>query len=163
VRAADLVATCRGLAAIPVACLVFYDLREAAFVLFALAALSDSLDGWLARRQGATARGALLDPLADKVLVITPLIALVVAGVVDPLLASALIVREISVAALRLTGHHAPATLGSKLKTACEMCGIALLLLDPLAPSGTVLLGAALALALVTLPGYAPRRRRRLT
>jgi hypothetical protein len=50
------------------------------FFLWFLITTSDSLDGWLARRQGTTRSGAFLDPLADKVLALGGLWAMVVAG-----------------------------------------------------------------------------------
>ena len=78
--AADLVAVLRAIAVVPIAWAIAADQRFLALGLFVLAALSDALDGWLARRSGnGGPRGALLDPLADKVLVIGTLGALTVA------------------------------------------------------------------------------------
>jgi cardiolipin synthase len=57
------------LCAVPVAIyLVLEEAWGAAFGLFAAAGISDAIDGWLARRQGGSALGAALDPLADKAL-----------------------------------------------------------------------------------------------
>ena len=59
------------LCAVPVAIyLVLQEAWVAAFALFAAAGISDAIDGWLARRQGGTALGAALDPLADKALMV---------------------------------------------------------------------------------------------
>jgi cardiolipin synthase len=56
---------------VPVAIyLVLEEAWAAAFALFAAAGISDAIDGWLARRQGGTALGAALDPLADKTLMV---------------------------------------------------------------------------------------------
>ncbi len=59
------------LCAVPVAIyLVLQEAWLAGFALFAAAGMSDAIDGWLARRQGGTALGAALDPLADKALMV---------------------------------------------------------------------------------------------
>ena len=59
------------LCAVPVAIyLVLQEAWLAGFALFAAAGISDAIDGWLARRQGGTALGAALDPLADKALMV---------------------------------------------------------------------------------------------
>ena len=50
------------------------------FVFGGLLALSDGIDGWLARKMGTTRSGAFLDPLADKVVVLGALVALVAKG-----------------------------------------------------------------------------------
>ncbi|HEV3281529.1 MAG TPA: CDP-alcohol phosphatidyltransferase family protein, partial [Acidimicrobiales bacterium] len=52
------------------------------FVFGGVLALSDGVDGWLARKQGTTNSGAFLDPLADKVVVLGALFALVAKGIV---------------------------------------------------------------------------------
>jgi cardiolipin synthase len=67
------------LCAVPVAIyLVIEEAWLAAFALFAAAGVSDAIDGWLARRQGGTALGAALDPLADKALMVGMYVILVV-------------------------------------------------------------------------------------
>lgn len=73
-----------------------------ALAVFALAAMSDAIDGPLARRLGAVSRlGAFLDPLADKVLVLGTLGALVARGAVDPLPVQLIVAREVVVTAVR--------------------------------------------------------------
>src|SRR6185503_8582950 len=77
----DLIAILRAVAVIPIAWAIATDQRLIALGLFALAALSDALDGWLARRSGSVGpRGALIDPLADKILVLGTLVALSAVG-----------------------------------------------------------------------------------
>jgi CDP-diacylglycerol--glycerol-3-phosphate 3-phosphatidyltransferase len=72
-------------------------------ILFALAAATDLLDGYLARKYGnVTPLGALLDPIADKMLVAASLVLLANAGAVPALLAGVLICRDIGVNGIRL-------------------------------------------------------------
>ncbi len=110
-------------------------LSLAAGLLFALAALSDALDGWLARSLGVeSALGALLDPMADKVLTGAYLIAFLAVAGLDPWLAApvaVIIARDVAVTAARLSrlGREAaplPVTPEAKLKTALLMGLIAL-------------------------------------
>jgi CDP-diacylglycerol--glycerol-3-phosphate 3-phosphatidyltransferase len=114
--------------------------RAAAYlaaVLFVVAAASDSVDGYLARRYEITSRlGQWLDPLADKVLITAPIVTLTV---VDrfPLWAAAVIVaREFAVSVLRAwlgTGGRAmPASWWGKVKTAAQMLALLLYLLPDL-------------------------------
>jgi CDP-diacylglycerol---glycerol-3-phosphate 3-phosphatidyltransferase len=114
--------------------------RVAAYLaaaLFVVAAASDSVDGYLARRYEITSRlGQWLDPLADKVLITAPIVTLTV---VDrfPLWAAAVIVaREFAVSVLRAwlgTGGRAmPASWWGKVKTAAQMLAVLLYLLPDL-------------------------------
>ena len=71
--------------------------------LFIAAMATDQVDGWLARRQGRTTPlGSLLDPVADKVLVLATLIVLVDGGIVAGWMVAAIIARELLVSGLRL-------------------------------------------------------------
>jgi CDP-diacylglycerol--glycerol-3-phosphate 3-phosphatidyltransferase len=167
-----MLAVLRALAGAPIIVALAFDQRAAALAIFILAALSDALDGWLARRSGTlTEHGVLLDPLADKALVLSTLAALVAVGALPPGLGAAIAVRELLVSGLRVLRHraglHLPASSTAKLKTAFEMCGIAVLIaVRPPAPEATlaaVLLAAALALGIVTLPAYLPRKGHRDT
>jgi cardiolipin synthase (CMP-forming) len=110
--------------------------------VFAVAAITDWLDGWLARRWGQTsAFGAFLDPVADKLMVAAALIILVWLDRAPAYLAIIIIGREIAISALRewmaqigKTGNVAVAFIG-KVKTAAQMTAIiALLLYEPVIP-----------------------------
>jgi CDP-diacylglycerol--glycerol-3-phosphate 3-phosphatidyltransferase len=71
--------------------------------LFVAAMATDQIDGWLARRHGrTTALGSLLDPIADKVLVLAVLIVLVDGGVFAGWMVAAIVARELLVSGLRL-------------------------------------------------------------
>src|SRR5690606_34885208 len=73
-----------------------------ATVMFVIAAVTDWVDGYLARRLGqTTAFGAFLDPVADKLLVCAALVMLVQLGRVDGLIAVIIVGREIAISALR--------------------------------------------------------------
>ena len=101
-----------------------------------MAALTDALDGYLARRLNQTsAFGAFLDPVADKLMVCAALVVLVSLGRLGPFVALIIIGREITVSALRewmasmgAARSVAVNSLG-KLKTMAQMVAIPLLLL----------------------------------
>ncbi|HEX5852789.1 MAG TPA: CDP-diacylglycerol--glycerol-3-phosphate 3-phosphatidyltransferase, partial [Solirubrobacteraceae bacterium] len=74
-----------------------------AAVVFALASLTDFIDGYLARaRDSITTFGKLMDPLADKLLIIAPLISLVSLDRIAPWVAMVIIARELAVTMLRI-------------------------------------------------------------
>lgn len=109
--------------------------------LFAIAVLTDYLDGWLARRWGVvTGFGRMIDPIADKLLVAGCLIAFMIAArgqwifLVPGLI---IIFRDILVSGARehaaLTGRVMPPTIIAKWKTAFEMFAIAALIIWVLA------------------------------
>lgn len=106
-----------------------------ATVIFTVAAITDWLDGWLARRLNQmSAFGAFLDPVADKLMVAAALITLVQIERVDAIIALIIIGREITISALRewmaqigKSKSIAVSFLG-KLKTASQMIAIPLLL-----------------------------------
>ena len=106
-----------------------------ATVIFTAAAITDWLDGWLARKLNQTsAFGAFLDPVADKVMVAAALIVLVELSRVHAIVALIIIGREITISALREwmaqigeTRSVAVSMLG-KVKTASQMLAIPLLL-----------------------------------
>lgn len=108
-----------------------------ATVLFVLFALTDWLDGYLARRLNQTsAFGAFLDPVADKFLVCASLLVLVDLGRVDVIVALLIIGREIAISSLRewmaLIGaaKSVAVNLLGKLKTTLQMIAIPFLLFD---------------------------------
>ncbi|WBF65715.1 MAG: CDP-diacylglycerol--glycerol-3-phosphate 3-phosphatidyltransferase [Candidatus Kinetoplastibacterium crithidii] len=104
-------------------------------ILFILAALTDWLDGWLARRLNQTTSfGAFLDPVADKLMVCSSLIILLKLGRVDILITLIIIGREITVSALRewmaIMGARASVAVNrmGKIKTLFQMIAIPCLL-----------------------------------
>ena len=93
-----------------------------ATALFAVAMATDWFDGWIARRSGSSsAMGSLLDPVADKVLVLAVLIVLVDEGVFAGWAVAAIVAREFLVSGLRLAALERGVVLGArdlgKLKT----------------------------------------------
>lgn len=106
-----------------------------ATIIFTVAALTDWLDGWLARKLNQTsAFGEFLDPVADKLMVAAALVVLVQLARVDAIIALIIIGREITVSALRewmakigASQSVAVSFLG-KVKTLSQMIAIPLLL-----------------------------------
>lgn len=93
-----------------------------ATAVFAVAMATDQVDGWLARRWNQTsAFGSLLDPIADKVLVLAALVMLVAEGVAPAWMVAAIVAREIAVSGLRLAALERGVVMGArdlgKLKT----------------------------------------------
>jgi CDP-diacylglycerol--glycerol-3-phosphate 3-phosphatidyltransferase len=93
-----------------------------ATTLFAIAMATDWFDGWLARRSGSSsAMGSLLDPVADKILVLAVLIVLLDEGVFAGWMVAAIVAREFLVSGLRLAALERGIVLGArdlgKLKT----------------------------------------------
>jgi CDP-diacylglycerol---glycerol-3-phosphate 3-phosphatidyltransferase len=120
-----------------------------AMSIFAVAAITDWADGWLARRWGQTsAFGAFLDPVADKLMVVAALIVLVWLDRADAWLCMIIIGREIAISALRewmaqlgKSKSVAVAFVG-KVKTVAQITAIIALLLDTaFLPRFTPLLG----------------------
>jgi len=102
-----------------------------AFLLFVLAAATDWLDGWLARKLNAvTPLGAALDHSADKVLITCVLVALAFAALPLNLVAAAVLIlgRDIAIAGLRegisAQGKSLPVSQLGKWKAAAEMAGV---------------------------------------
>ena len=91
-------------ASVPFVCALFvFDRPVEGTVLFALAMATDWLDGRIARRRGRTSPlGSLLDPIADKILVLAVLIVLIGEGVVPGWMVAAIVAREFLVSGLRL-------------------------------------------------------------
>ncbi|MBF1299011.1 MAG: CDP-diacylglycerol--glycerol-3-phosphate 3-phosphatidyltransferase, partial [Neisseria sp.] len=124
-----------------------------AAIIFALAAITDWFDGFLARRWKQTSDfGAFLDPVADKLMVAVALLLLVSLGRTYAIFAMIIIGREITISALRewmaqmgKRGSVAVATIG-KFKTTAQMIAIFLLLIgtdkynDPFYLIGNILM-----------------------
>lgn len=138
-----------------------------ATIIFTAAAITDWLDGWLARRLNQTsAFGAFLDPVADKLMVAAALIILVQLGRIDAVIALIIIGREIAISALREwmasigQGKSVAVSMAGKIKTVAQMVAIPMLLYhDPIGgffPDywGTWLIWAAALLTLVSMGYY---------
>lgn len=144
----------------------------AAAAIFAVAALTDWLDGYLARALNQTsAFGAFLDPVADKLIVAAALILLIKLDRVDAVIAMIIIGREIALSALREwmagVGRSRSMTVAfvGKLKTAAQMVAIWLLLyyepigIIPTSLVGTWLIYIAAVLTLWSMAYYVIRAK----
>jgi CDP-diacylglycerol---glycerol-3-phosphate 3-phosphatidyltransferase len=105
-----------------------------AALVFALAAITDILDGYLARKLGiVSVLGKFLDPLADKLIVMASLVWMVPMGRIAPWAVVVLIGREISVTGLRSIAASEGVVISAgqegKTKTALQMIGIIALVL----------------------------------
>lgn len=144
--------------------------------IFVAAAVTDLLDGYLARRRGqVTSLGKLLDPIADKLLVLSGLILLVQFDRVPAVIAILIIAREVAVTGARAVAASqgivlAAETLG-KYKMVLQVIAIVMLILpDDFLPMpvglhqvGTVVLYVSLALALVSGGNYLSSFWRQIT
>ncbi len=97
-----------------------------ALAVFCLASVTDFVDGRLARGRGqVTALGKFLDPVADKMLVLSTLVCLTARGVVPAWFTALLLARDLAVDGLRLAaagqGRVSAAALPGKIKTALQM------------------------------------------
>ena len=104
-----------------------------ALIIFAAASITDALDGHIARsRNLVTTFGKFLDPLADKVLVISALVCFIELGICSSVPVLIIIAREFMVSGLRLVtadkGVVVPANIWGKLKTAFTMVAIVFIL-----------------------------------
>jgi len=98
----------------------------AATIVFIIAALTDLLDGYLARRMGSmTGFGKFMDPLADKILVSTAFISFVNIGYAQPWMVTTIIVREFFIIGLRsiaaYKGMVITSSYAAQIKTASHM------------------------------------------
>jgi CDP-diacylglycerol--glycerol-3-phosphate 3-phosphatidyltransferase len=110
-----------------------------AAVVFALASLTDFVDGYVARARGSiTTFGKLMDPLADKLLIIAALVTLVSLQRLDAWVAMVIITREIAVTVLRMgasqSGVVVPASMSGKLKTCVQIAAIMAVIAVPSHP-----------------------------
>ncbi|MGI8493271.1 MAG: CDP-alcohol phosphatidyltransferase family protein [Acidimicrobiales bacterium] len=123
---------------------------------------TDFLDGWVARRQGATTSGAFLDPLADKFLVLGALGALAGVGLVSWAPVLIIVARELVISWYRTVvarrGISMPARPLAKAKTAVQDLAVGLVLLPPTGLHhlglGRGVLWAAVVLALLSAGQY---------
>jgi len=104
-------------------------------LLFLGAAVTDTIDGYIARRRGmVTTLGKFLDPLADKLLIVTALIALITAREIPVWMVIVIVGREIAITGLRgiavSQGIIISASTLGKYKTVFEMASISCLILN---------------------------------
>ncbi len=138
-----------------------------ATAIFIFAAVTDWLDGYLARKlDQMSAFGAFLDPVADKLIVVGALIVLLTLGRVEMVVALIIIGREIAISALRewmaIAGQskHVAVALIGKIKTASQMIAIPLLLFEDellgvnCHALGTILINVAAVLTVVSMLYY---------
>jgi CDP-diacylglycerol--glycerol-3-phosphate 3-phosphatidyltransferase len=118
--------------ALPVVVLLIVgtDTQWQALAVWFVLCVSDLADGWLARRQGATRSGAFLDPLADKVLVLGAMTALVAKGAMWWVPVTLIATREVAVSAYRSyvgrRGISVPARMSGKVKTWTQTIAVGL-------------------------------------
>jgi len=134
--------------------------RIVAFVIFALACITDRLDGLLARNYGmATEFGAFVDPIADKTLVGSALIGLSMLGDLPWWVTIVIMARELGVTVLRLLVIRRgviPASWGGKIKTVVQVLAIGLFILPwtstpgPFRVAAAVVMGVAIVLTVIT-------------
>jgi CDP-diacylglycerol--glycerol-3-phosphate 3-phosphatidyltransferase len=131
--------------------------RIAAFVIFAVAVITDRLDGTLARKYGmVTAFGTLADPIVDKALIGAALIGLSVLGDLPWWITVLILFREIGITALRFVVLHRgviPASRGGKLKTLVQSVAIGLFVLPLTGPwlvASWVVMAVAIVLTVIT-------------
>jgi len=125
--------------------------RLVATGIFAVAALTDRVDGWYARRTGqVTDFGKLLDPIADKLLIGTALVALSWLDELAWWITVVILVRELGITVMRfflLRYVVLPASRGGKLKTVLQSVAIGLYLLPLFAMPHAVEVVAAVVMA----------------
>ncbi|HEY9810654.1 MAG TPA: CDP-diacylglycerol--glycerol-3-phosphate 3-phosphatidyltransferase [Halomicronema sp.] len=126
-----------------------------ALAIFLVAALTDWLDGYIARTfNQVTDLGKILDPLVDKLLVLAPLLAFVELGKIPAWGVFLILFRELAIAGWRVNKKTITgANIWGKLKTVCQILAIALLLV-PLAgiwqPVAIVTFWVSVALTLIS-------------
>lgn len=139
-------------------------LRWWATVVFVLAAITDLLDGEIARRSGTVSTvGKVADPIADKAIIAVALIGLSALGDLVWWVTIVILVRELAVTALRfwVIRHGViPASRGGKAKTVAQIIAIALYLAplpDAIEPLRIIAMAIAVVLTVVTGIDYAVR------
>lgn len=137
------------------------DQSLAAAIIFAVAAVTDMLDGYIARRTGqVTKLGKLLDPIADKLLVLSALILLMNVERVSALVVLLIVARELAVTGIRAIaageGMIIAAETTGKYKMALQVVAIILLILEGtgLAELGNMHLAGMFTLCLSLVLGY---------
>ena len=139
-----------------------------ALVFFALAAITDALDGHIARKQNiVTDFGKLMDPLADKIMVMSAFVCFTAAGSIHPVITIIMLTREFLVTGLRAVasskGKVIAADIWGKAKTISQYVFIVVILIKSATSSGfenhlgilaNVTLAVALVLTLISAINY---------
>ena len=133
--------------------LMSFRLYGLAAICFVLVAFSDALDGYLARRFGeVTEFGKFFDPLADKVLVIVVLVALVDHKLADPIPVMLIVARVFLVSGIRIAMARSQIIISAsplaKVKTTIQLLAVLMLILK--LPYAGVILWLAVALSLMS-------------
>jgi CDP-diacylglycerol--glycerol-3-phosphate 3-phosphatidyltransferase len=115
--------------------LLFLGFNGLAAILFLLLSFSDAVDGYIARRfKQVSEIGKFLDPLADKILVMTVLIALVGMGRADSIPVMIIAAREFLVSGIRISAAKSRKIMAAspmaKIKTIAQLAAVAMLLLS---------------------------------
>ena len=116
--------------------LAYCGLRTAAFIVYAVACISDFVDGYIARHYDQiTDFGKFMDPLADKMLVVAALCFFSDTGQVPGWITAVVVFREFAVSGLRLVavekGRVIAAAVSGKIKTACTMICLGAMMFFP--------------------------------
>lgn len=139
-----------------------------AAAVFALAALTDGLDGYIARRrQSVTTFGKLMDPLADKLLIVAALVSLVSLGRLAAWVAMVIIAREVAVTGLRGVAAERGVVIAAswlgKLKTILQVAAVfALIIWEPAPAWVDGLVYLAVAVTVISGADYFLGLRRRV-
>lgn len=153
---------------LPLIIFLFFIPREWAayliLILFVIAAVTDWLDGWVARKMNQVSEfGTFMDPISDKIFVVTMLLMLVATGRIEGIFVIAVILilmREFLVAGLREflgpKGIKLPVMKLAKWKTAVQMAATALLIIAPynVTAEWLGLIGLILAAVLTLVTGW---------
>ena len=141
-----------------------------ALAIFVIASLTDTLDGYLARKHNlVTNFGKFMDPLADKLLVCSALICLIELGQIPAWVVIIIISREFIISGFRLVasdnGVVIAASYWGKFKTVFQMTAVILLILnlEPLKLVADIVLWIAVALTVISLADYIYKNHKVLT
>ena len=134
--------------------LAYTDHRIIATVVFILASLSDLLDGYVARHYNQVSNfGKFMDPLADKILVLSAMCFLVEKGQMPGWVMAIVLFREFAVSGLRLVAaekqHVIAAAWSGKVKTTCTMVGLCFMLVFTQYPWLNMLVSAVILITTV--------------
>jgi CDP-diacylglycerol--glycerol-3-phosphate 3-phosphatidyltransferase len=139
-----------------------------AAAVFALAAVTDGLDGYFARSRGAvTTFGKLMDPLADKLLIVAALISLVSLDRLAAWVAMVIIARELAITGLRAVAAERGIVISAswlgKVKTGLQIAAVfALIAADPAPLAVDILVYVAVAMTVISGADYFFGLRRRI-